>query len=759
MSPFERTDSIAATGRASTRQILAVFVATVFLSAFLLFSVQPFFAKMVLPRLGGSPGVWSVAMVFFQSVLLLGYGYAHLVTRHLDLRRTLLLHGLVLLSAFICLPVALPQGWDVPPETGQSIWLLALFAIAVGLPFFAVSTTAPLIQAWFVRTDHPHAGDPYFLYGASNIGSFASLFLFIALFEPWFKVTEQSWMWTAGYAALAVMVLLCGVIAARSAPASKGHGNQAAKQAEAASRPGAPEILRWIALAFIPSGLLVAVTAHISTDVAAAPLFWVIPLALFLLTFVFAFMREPVIGAETLARHIPLTAAAMIVVFYAGTKVPIWLVLGTNLLVFFFAALTCHSLLASRRPPAANLTSFYMWMSLGGVLGGVFSSLIAPAVFDWTAEYPLLTLAFLLCLPSLYRSGRGGLVRPAALGVAIAGTIYLARSSGWLPAFEDNGVLTLAIIVLAVTAVLALFRWQAPLPVLVVVMVPLVLINQQVKNGIHADRSFFGTVRVTETHDGKYRKLLHGTTLHGAMAIRDDLGNPVTGRPVPLTYYHRSGAIALSLRMQQEAKGGRIGRGGIVGLGTGSMLCNARPGEEWTVYEIDKSVIDAAVDPELFRFISECGPDVDMVLGDARIMLAREPAGTFDYLLIDAFSSDAIPVHLLTREAVGMYMDKLADDGLLALHISNRYLEIESLVAAIARDEGLAIRETHIAGSDDGPFSDMIRGPQVVVMARTEKALGAIRTDPRWRVPEAGETRAWTDDFSDILSAMLRKYR
>lgn len=758
MSPFERTDSIAAR-RASAWQILAVFVATVFLSAFLLFSVQPFFAKMVLPRLGGSPGVWSVAMVFFQSALLLGYGYAHLVTKHLDLRHTLLLHGLVLVSAFVCLPVALPQGWDVPPETGQSIWLLALFAIAVGPPFFAVSTTAPLIQAWFVRTDHPHAADPYFLYGASNIGSFASLFLFIALFEPWFTVSEQSWMWTAGYATLTVMVMACGAIAAKSVPASKRRLAAADKPAEAAVRPGTLEVLRWIGLAFIPSGLLVAVTAHISTDVAAAPLFWVIPLALFLLTFVFAFMREPMIGAATLARFIPVTAAAMLVVFYADTKVPIWLVLPTNLLVFFIAALTCHSLLASHRPPAANLTSFYMWMSLGGVLGGVFSSLVAPAAFDWTAEYPLLTLAFLLCLPPLYRSGRPSLAIHLGVGVAIAAAIYLVHRTGWMPPLKDNGYLTVLIIAIAVTAAFIQLRWQSVLLVLAAGTVPLVLINQEVKNGVYADRSFFGIVRVTETRDGRYRKLLHGTTLHGAMAIRDRRGRPVTGRPAPLTYYHRSGAIAVSLRVLQEARGGSIGHGGVVGLGTGSLLCHTRPGERWTVYEIDKSVIDAATNPALFRFVSECAPDVDMVLGDARIMLAREAAATFDYLLIDAFSSDAIPVHLLTREAVRMYMDKLADDGLLALHISNRYLEIESLIAAIARDEGLAIRETRLAGPRDDPDSGMIRGPQVVVLAKSEKALGAIGTDRRWRIPEAGDTRAWTDDYSDILSAMLRKYR
>lgn len=755
MSSFERVDNVSRGKDISAQQILYIFSATIFLSAFLLFSVQPFFAKMVLPRLGGSPGVWSVAMVFFQSVLLLGYCYSHFITKYLQLRHAVALHAVVLLTAFVFLPIAIPAGWDTPPESGQAFWLLALFGVSVGLPFFGVSTTGPLMQAWFARTGHPHASDPYFLYGASNIGSFASLFLFVALFEPWFAVTAQSHMWTAGFGALAAMIMLCGYLTIRQSPATSSQSVLVQAKAGDTERPTTLQVLRWIGLAFVPSGMLVAVTAHISTDVAAAPLLWVIPLSLYLLTFVFAFQRNPLVSAATLSRYIPWTAAVMVIVFYASTHMPIWLVLGGNIGAFFVAALICHSILASYRPPAANLTSFYMWMSFGGVLGGIFASIVSPVTFDWIAEYPILVLALLFCSSSIYRVGRNNSIKIATFGILASITLYLAFSLGLLPAFEKNGVVAVCVIALAVLAALARLRSQAMFLVLVAVMIPLVVINQQVKNGVYAERSFFGVLRVTETADGGYRKLLHGTTLHGAMAIDD---RSQAEKPEPLTYYHESGAIAVALRAAQEAKGGRIGHGAIVGLGTGSLLCHKRSGEEWTVYEIDKSIIDTASDPKHFRFVPECAPDTTMVLGDARIMLDKEPPAKFDYLLIDAFSSDSIPVHLLTREAVRMYMDKLTDDGLLVLHISNRYFEMESLVAAIARDEGLLVKQTRIVGPKDHRHSELILGPHVAVMARSEDALGSIATDERWFVPDPKDTEAWTDDYSDILSALLRKY-
>ncbi|MEL6947655.1 MAG: hypothetical protein AAFO73_08495, partial [Pseudomonadota bacterium] len=613
-------------GLGSMAIILPVFTVTIFLSAFLLFSVQPLFAKLVLPVLGGSPGVWSVAMVFFQSMLLAGYAYAHIITTRLPLKFAAGIHVVVLLSAFVFLPLSLPTGWEQPPQSGQAFWLLGLFAVAVGLPFFAVAANSPLLQAWFARTGHEHAADPYFLYGASNIGSFASLILYIVAFEPTTTLTTQTMAWAVGFALLTALITACAVLTLRrSQDDGADAGVTAASSDLSDAAPTWFERARWIALAFVPSGLLVAVTAHISTDIAAAPFLWVIPLALFLLTFVLAFDRKPIFSTATLSWFtMAWGLGCLFLLNYPGYVQP-WLSLPVHLIFFFSATLLAHTYLVELRPAASRLTEFYLWMSFGGVLGGAITTLISPLVFNLVLEYPLLILASLLCRPS----------------------VYAPRDGQAVPFYRQPQFVMISVAMVALAALQTL--------------------TAERKN-LFLERSFFGVVSVHPDETGAFNIMSHGTTQHGAVR-REQVG----ALPEPITYYHSSGGMARALFAVQDKMAGRPATMGVAGLGAGSILCHRKPGERWVSFEIDKAVVDAAQNPALFPYLSQCGQGDPVVLGDARLTLKDQPDGGFNYLLIDAFSSDSIPVHLLTTEAFGLYRQKLAKDGILAVHISNRY--------------------------------------------------------------------------------------
>jgi len=736
------------------RIMLPLYAGTLFLSAFLLFSIQPFFTKMLLPRLGGSPGVWSVAMVFFQGMLLLGYLYAHLVSRHCRTRVGAIIHGCVLLAAFLALPIAIPAGWETPPDQGQSIWLLGLFTAAVGAPFFAVSANSALLQAWFSRSGHPHADDPYFLYGSSNVGSFASLILYIVLIEPLFSIPTQSGLWTGGYAIMAMLIAACAWFAIAAPEAARTAHSQDAAAAAPANRL---QVLKWIGLGFVPSGLLVAVTAHISLDVAAAPFLWVVPLALFLLTFVIVFRRQPLIGNDTLARIVPVFGALTLMSLYGGDTLPVWATIAVHLGFFFVAALRCHGVLFSLRPSPDRLTGFYLAMSFGGVLGGAFASLLAPVTFDWVAEYPLLIVATMLIQPGLAAIPARAWLRIAVLVLGVSVALVAAGSPGLVDPERLPGLLALLLMGVAIATPVALMRSPKVYAAMLVLLVPVAFVQANADTDLFRERSFFGISRVVDVADSRYRVMMHGTTIHGAMELQDEAGKAVTGKPEPLTYYHRTGGIAAAIKAAQKQHGGTLGHVGAVGLGAGSVACYARPGEAWTFFEIDQSVVKAARDPALFRFLSDCGPTIPVVMGDARLTLGHQPDGVFDLLLIDAFSSDSITAHLMTAEALKLYRAKTKTDGLLVFHISNRYLELESVLAALAAREGLQIRVGSfdvVLGGSDGAAKSKSR---VAVMAADRAAFGEINGDPRWTTPSAGTTAAWTDDFSNIFTALMRR--
>ncbi|HMC11314.1 MAG TPA: hypothetical protein VKH44_08485, partial [Pirellulaceae bacterium] len=403
---------------------MATFFAAILMSAALLFAIQPMFTKMVLPRLGGAAAVWSVAMVFFQATLLAGYAYAHLLTRFAPGRASVLFHLAVLLIACSALPVHIASGWGQPPARVEAFWLLGLFAASIGLPFFALAANGPLMQAWFVRTDHPSARDPYFLFAASNIGSFLALISYPIVIEPFLRLGEQTWLWAVGYYVLLLLIAACGVLLLRSPNLSPA---AAAAGSEKIAPPTWRDWLAFVGLAAVPSGLLLAVTLQISTDAAAVPLFWVVPLAIYLLTFVIAFQSRPLVPHWFVVNAFPFVIVASAVLMIIS---PFSTIVGTasvHLSAFLVIALLCHGELARRRPAPQFLTAFYMWISVGGMIGGIVVGLIAPRAFNWVAEYPLLIALSVLCTPGLApptkRAGEYLLFSALAIAAALLTTL------------------------------------------------------------------------------------------------------------------------------------------------------------------------------------------------------------------------------------------------------------------------------------------------------------------------------------------------
>jgi len=720
----------------------ALFATTLFVSALLLFAVQPMFTKMLLPRLGGAPAVWSVAIVVFQAALLLGYAYAHLVTRMLRPGLAALVHLAVLAAASLALPIGLARGFEMPPESGVVLWLVGLIAASIGLPFAALSASAPLLQSWFAASGHPQARNPYVLYAASNVGSFAALIAYPFLIEPLLTLRTQAWAWSLGYAVLACMIAVAGLLVAR--------GAQTATAATLASAPAPTlkERLVWVTLAAIPSGLVVAVTAHITTEVAAAPFLWVVPLALYLLTFVAVFRDRPWISHDAAVRLAPFAVVPLAIGIFDGSR-SLWLiVILLNLAAFFLLTLACHGEIYRRRPPPARLTEFYLWLSFGGVVGGVFAGLVAPNVFPSTYEYQILIVAALLALPGTFAGGwrkwaTGGAWLAAALAaLAIPRLVFDAR----LP---DAAAPALQVAAIALGTLMLLQRHRpARLAGLVVVAFTLIELWRPGLVRIETARSFFGVHQVVESADGRFRLLFHGATIHGAERIGE--AGP---RPQPRTYYYFGGPISEAIEAARATQGG-LRSVGVIGLGTGSLACHQKPDEAWTFFEIDPEVARIARDPRLFSFLGRCAPGSPVVLGDARLTLPAAPR-PFDVIVLDAFSSDSIPVHLLTREAFAGYLSRLSPGGTIVLHISNRHLELVRVVAAVAAAEGLvAWLKQDVSVTD--PREELHANALVAALARKPADLGDVPNRPGWRRIES-DIAPWTDDYSDILGALLRK--
>jgi SAM-dependent methyltransferase len=735
--------------------MVALYTVTIFVGATLLFLLQPMFARLVLPLLGGSPAVWNTAMVFFQAALLAGYAYAHVSLRRLGARRQPSWHLLLMLLPFAVLPVAVRSGWSPPVDTNPALWLLALMTIAIGLPFFVVSTSSSILQGWFSTSNHPRARDPYFLYAASNAGSMLALLGYPLLVEPNLTLPRQSLLWSWGYGLLVVLTAACawrlrrqsGIAAGPAMPADLKFQVSDFRSGPAA-RPDRRKRLRWVVLSFLPSSLLLGVTSHLSTEVAAIPLMWVVPLALYLATFVLVFARRPWIRADLLRRAFPILLVPLVMLFDLHATEPVGGLALLHLAVFFVAALLCHGELAASRPAAENVTEFYLWLAVGGALGGIFNGLVAPLVFRSVAEYPLalaLSAAFALQPAGAagarpWRPVRGDWLWPSLLGAGIAGTILGLERAGLGGGTAAPGI------VFGLGAVACFLFSTRPLRFALGIGALLLagLAFEGQRGGLlHIERSFFGVHRVTVDASGQFHQLLHGKTLHGRQSL-----DPARRRE-PLTYYHPTGPVGEILTRLATRPALRVG---AVGLGAGSLAGFVQPGQTWTYFEIDPVVAQLARDERYFTYLRDAPAPVRIVLGDARLSLGREPDQGFDLLVLDAYSADSVPVHLATREALALYLRKLAPGGVLAFHISNWHLDLEPVFANLARDAGIPclVRDDTAVAPE---LQARGKSPSVwVAMARTPADLALLANDSRWQPARTSAGAPWTDDFSSLLS-------
>lgn len=736
----------------------AAFAVAVFTSAALVFVVQPMATKLVLPLLGGSPSVWNTAMVFFQTALLAGYLYAHLLQRVPSICAQAAIHLVVLAAASVFLPLNITQALGDPDPTAPVGWLLGALALSVGAPFAVLSATAPLLQAWYarVRVGRPDGANPYVLYAASNLGSFLALLAYPTLIEPLASLSGQRLGWTAGYGVFVVMLAGLALLTPR-----------AGRVARATSPIMRSSPIPWrrkavlVLLAAAPSSLMLGVTTHLSTDVASAPFLWVAPLALYLLTFVIAFQAKPLISLS-----ITLIAQAVLTVLIAalvGMTTGQWLtLLALHLLGFFFTALMCHQQLAARRPSPDRLTEFYLLLSLGGVLGGAFTALIAPVVFETVLEYPLVMVLVCLARPWLDDRPAKRDIWLMTAGVAIAVFVpLLFEMMRYDPplreAFSSFGLTAAAQIILGAAATCAfLIRDRAVM--FTVVVAAITLSAHHIGRGYDwnlTERSFFGVMRVAVTPDpnmgGDVHVLMHGTTLHGAQSRHPDFACSATMYYAPATPLGQAAE-----QIQARGPGAVIG---VVGQGAGAMAAYKRASDQMTFFEIDPMVDRLSRDPKWFTFISDCakGP-IRTVLGDARLTLSKEAPGSYDLLVIDAFSSDAVPTHLLTREAIAGYLKLLKPTGVVVLHLSNRNLDITLPAVAAARELGAAeLHQVYIENPEAALMAEA--STEALAISPTPEGLADFRADGRWRKLAPTEVRPWTDDYVNLFGALMRNMR
>jgi hypothetical protein len=735
------------------RPVAFLFAATLFLSAFLLFTVEPLAARVLLPTLGGAPMVWNTCVVLFQILLLAGYLYAHAATGTLSFSR----HTAVYL-ALLTLPLAvLPFPTSVPggPSPGDNpvLWLLLVLGALIGLPFFILSTSAAVLQTWFARADHHRARDPYFLYAASNAGSLMALVAYPAIVEPTLRLRDQSRLWAVGYAIFVAAVCICAHAVRRDArrdvtpaPAS----DNAVDVGDEAGSLSARRRARWVVLALVPSSLMLGVTSYLSTDVAAIPLLWVVPLGIYLLTFIIAFgARSPffVVAAD---RALPLLILPLGLFMIILATVALWFAVPLHLLTFAAVSLVCHGQLAADRPRPALLTEFYVWIAVGGMLGGLFNTLAAPLLFKTVIEYPLM-LVF-ACVwrrgvadstprSSSWSARSATWLVPLAIGAATAGVMAVIRS------WEGNTQLVVAV---ASVPLFACFS-QSRRPLRFALSLGAMWIAASLAIGgrggtLHVERTFFGVYRVALEPRGRYRTLVHGTTLHGLQAV-----DPARQRE-PLSYYHRTGPFGQAFsQLRNLSARSHIA---VVGLGIGSLASYATAGQRWTFYELDPAVERLANTTAYFTFLRECGDRCRVVIGDARVSLANAPANQYALIVLDAFSSDAIPTHLMTSEALTLYRSRLSSGGVLAFHISNRNLLLGPVLARLAEHHGLSAFRQFDREIDKGALDGKMPS-NWVVMADSAADLGPLVADPRWqRLVASPRDPLWTDDYSSVLRVL-----
>jgi spermidine synthase len=706
-----------------------LYTTAILLGSCLLFLVQPLCAKMLLPLMGGTPAAWNTCMVFFQAGLLLGYAYAHAGPRWLGVGWHGVLHIVLLIGAYFTLPLRLPD--EIPAGWHPIAWLLMSLTLAIGLPFTLLAAGAPLVQRWFVARTLAAPRDPYFLYAASNIGSFLALGIFPFLLEPFFSLSVLSQWWTFGF-------ILCVVLLAFCVPTTR-IKTAASPSAESTPSPQWRQRGRWIMLACIPSSLLLSVTTHLTTDIAPMPLLWLLPMAIYLATFTLVFASRRLIPQDAIVRWLPIVILGWLIVMLSEATEPMPLVMGVHLLGFFWLAMLCHGELSRTRPAADQLTDFYLCLAIGGVLGGILNALVAPLLFSGLLEYPL--MIGLACLFGLENGLRPTRDDGIWVGVLLTLTAALVAFWQWVVHLDPGPVSVAAMFAGPLVIAYTMHRQPARFALgIAAILLASGLYHGVQGTALHRERSYFGIHRVTESNG--FRRLVHGNTIHGQQSL-----DPET-RHLPLTYYAEAGPIG---SVFHALKGdARLEHVGAVGLGTGSLAYYAEQGYNWTFFEIDPSVIAIAENPKLFTYLRDTRGNVRIELGDARLQLKKSPK-RFGLLVVDAFGSDAIPAHLLTREALQVYLDHLEPNGILAFHVSNRYVDLEPVLALLAKD---AKCEAFFRKHDSSPEQQargLLSSEWLVIVRQREDLPAGLH----W---QAAKTRrglpVWTDDSSNLFQVL-----
>jgi SAM-dependent methyltransferase len=750
---------------------MLLYALTILVSAFLLFQVQPVIAKIILPWFGGSAAVWTTCLLFFQLVLLLGYLYAHAVVRYFRPRAQMLLHiGLLILSA-VALPIYPRVNWKPSGSEEPILAILKLLALSVGLPYFLLSTTGPLIQAWYARRFK--GAMPYRLYALSNAGSMFALISYPPLFEPFFGTHRQAVLWSMAYG---VFVLLCGITAVRS---GREGGGEAVEEAYGEHRPGARQYALWIALPACASLLLLSTSNHLAQNVAAIPFLWVLPLSIYLLTFILTFEGS---GWYKRNPYLQLLVVALAAMAYADKidatgAVPIKVLVPLFSMGLYTCCMVCHGELARLKPHPRYLTHFYLMISAGGALGGLMVGLIAPKVFPALYEFPIgLALCGVLTLVVLHGDSEypwfstllpaRRIVLAAAVVASIAQVAYVWRGPLLAAAnkvarvvagendsrtLDSEMVITVVAIVSLLTLVVArggrirgrMIALVSELIVLVIVGYIFYHVRQLTADYRLNVRNFYGALRVRDTgaptEFDATRTLTHGTINHG-----EQLLNPGR-RNLPTTYYGPQTGVGIAIRDKGQGKTVRVG---VIGLGTGTLAAYGREGDYFRFYEINPLVLQLARTE--FTFLGDSKAKIDVAMGDARLSLEKEPDANFDVLAVDAFSSDSIPVHLLTKEAMDIYFRHLNPDGILAVHISNRYLDLQPVLAGEVRATG---RIARLIDNEEDDSQDVFSATWVLIKSAAHP-FTAEEIQRSSEIESTRQVRLWTDDYSNLYQIL-----
>ena len=684
--------------------------ASAFTAAGLAFIVEPIAARLLLPTYGGSAAVWTTALVFFQLTLVGGYAWAHLAPRRLGSRAHAVAQVGLVVAGLLVLPVSLPA-WAAPPSSvAAGGWLILALAAMVGIPFFVLTTNGPTVQRWFAGLPGHADDDAYRLFAASNAGSLLGLLAYPTFVEPNLDLTDQVRWWTLGFGVFVLLTVAAAWWVARrpqvGEPASR---EPVVAPVEAGSAPStARQRLNWLALAAVPAALMVGVTSHLSVDVAAVPFLWVIPLSIYLVTMILAYARRrPILAGPARVAFVPVAALTALVLTDALT-LPILAEFAIHLGALLVAGLALHGDLAEARPTADRLTEYTLLVALGGAAGGLAAGVLGPLILPLPLEEHLCLIA--------------------AVGVVLAGILGRRATTGSPTSRPAAAPVRTAAV--AVPAILAVAVLAGSLPSAAT---------------IATARSFYGTYRVVD--DGAGRHVLYaGTTIHGIQDL-----TPGRERE-PWSYYSRRGPLGQVFAGLTEMPASL--RIGAVGLGAGAVAAYGRPGDTVEFLEIDPVIVAIARDPRLFTYLANSAADVTVSIGDGRLLLGSRPAGSYDILVSDAFSSDAVPVHLLTVEGIATQMRAVRDGGVVALHISNRYLDLEPVVAAAARELGYV----SILGATLTPADELgqSQSSQWVVVGRSYRDLAGLVSGSDWRTAHAAGRPAWTDRFSDLLGALRR---